>query len=183
MNEPEVLDALVAWWVADVQPTLRANACILAARTTSLVLDYYDITNKVLACEAFVFNDAALAELERGNNDPKDWPEGAWSIGVGRHSPGGGYAGHVVVLTESHALVDLTAGQFHRKGRIAIDGPRVWRDWWAHGDVMFMREGNVLLSMRASGSPVYRKAIDWRKGKALAGQAIRHINNQRKDHN
>jgi hypothetical protein len=176
-SEAEVLDALIAEWQHSVAPYVRRDCCILAARVTSLVLDYYGIGNKVLACEAFVFNEAALDEMSKGNDDPKQWPPHAWSIGVGRHSPGGGYRGHLIVRTDTDALVDLSAAQFHRAGRIEVDGPRVWREVVHRNDVLIVREGsNVMLAFRASASPTYRNAPDWRHGKAEAARIIRALN-------
>jgi len=179
MNEPEVIDELVRIWGRDIAPTMRADCCVAAARATSLVLDYYGVPNKVLACELFVFNDAALAELERGNEDYRTWPEGAWSIGAGHHSPGGGYAGHLIVRTHSGTLIDLSAGQFNRPGRIAIDGPRVWTHHEVRNGVVFVREGDVLFSFSLTGNPSYRNAPDWKRGHEVAALIIRAINNER----
>lgn len=176
MTEEDVLNALIDAWQQEVAPIVRKDCCILAARCTSAVLDYFGIGNKVLACEAFVFNTLALDELERGNDDPKQWPEGAWSIGVGRHSPGKGYAGHVIVRTESGALVDLSAGQFYRRGRIDIDGPRVWVNTVQRDDITFVQDGSAVLSFRPSASSAYRNAPDWRRGREEAARIIRIIN-------
>jgi hypothetical protein len=179
VNESEVLDALIATWQRDVAPYVRPDCCILAARVTSAVLDYYGIGNKVLPCEAIVYNDAAIAELEKGNSDFKQWPAGAWSIGAGRYSKGKGYAGHVIVHTDGGNLVDLSAAQFHRPNLIEIDGPRIWsegvRDY--AGVSFIVRDNGCTIGFNVTRDASYRTTPDWRKGREEAARIIRTINN------
>lgn len=175
----DIIEALVHEWVQSVAPTVRVDCCILAARTTSLVLDYYGITNKVLACEVVVFNEAALEQMQAGNDNPEAWPLDAWSIGVGRHSPGNAYAGHLVVRV-GDVLVDLSAAQFHRPGRIDIDGPRVWPiDTINEAGVYVVNDGTAWLGIKPGGVPPFRGTKDWRYGREVAAVIINAINNRR----
>jgi hypothetical protein len=176
VNEPEVFDALVAAWEREIAPHVRRDCCILAARATSLVLDYYGIPNKVVPCEVFIANDAALTELDKGNADFTTWPEGAWSMGAGGLSPGEGYAGHVVV-NAAQRVIDLSAGQFHRAGRINIDGPRVWNSGAMQGNSLVILEHGVWMLFTPTRDRTYRNTPDWRRGRVAASRIIRTINN------
>ena len=175
MNEGEVLAALVDVWVSHVAPHVRADCCILAARVTSGVLDYYGIGNHVLACELLVYNDAALDEISKGT-PVAEWPANAWSLGAGKQMPGDGYAGHVIVRTDSGALVDLSAGQFHRAGRINVDGPRVWRDVEERSGTLVVHDGNTWFGFHPTTDKAYRNAPDWRTARELVGNIIRTMN-------
>lgn len=185
MNEPEVLDALVQTWVRDVAPHVRPDCCILGARVTVGVLGYFNITAKALPCHALVANDEA-AQLIATEVPTTEWPTSAWSIGTHTEPrPGGGYAGHVIARTASGTLVDLSARQFHRTGRIEVDGPRVWR-----ADVIEEREGLFIVHdggtwwrFEPTRDRTFRNTPDWRNANNTIGRTIRTINNNRKGHN
>lgn len=178
-KEQDIIDALVDGWITAVEPHTRVNACILAARVTSLVLDYYNITNRVIACETFVFNQAAIKQLEL-NTPTGEWPPEAWSIGVTSDSPGGEYGGHLIVKTDE-LLIDLSARQFHRPGRISINGPRVWDEVFVTDDGRYMvNEDDVwVMYVPATHLAPYRNTPDWRNGKPVAARFIREINTRR----
>jgi hypothetical protein len=181
MTEDELVD-----WMAKLWPTvtdgLLPNHCILAARVAVEVGRYFGVPITERAVKVAVFNAKADA-LAKAGVPTADWPDDAWSVGVGpddvRSSMSSGYNGHVIAESESYVL-DLSAGQFNRPTRdLVVTGPMVLprgpdpAECWVYGD----ERGQVLIY-----EPIpdrgYRDSPDWRdpsNWRDRAGRLIRTI--------
>lgn len=158
-----VNDLLGAWddlWDDELHATHNPACCILATRVTIAVLDAHGIKAWPVPTETDVFNQAA-AQLVGARVPIDEWPEHAWSIHAGHGSPGTGYPGHLWAGTDG-LMIDLSARQFNRPGRLAFDGAMVL-PLELHGPdpVMCEREDGTLLFVRRTGDRSYRRANDW----------------------
>lgn len=149
-NERAILELLNTAWNQQVRPLVMAEACVLSARMTSKVLDYFDIRHEVKPLRLMVANDIMLDHLFEGDG-PEQWKPEAWSVGVGftnmvatnsdRRSSDG-FEGHVVVTTDNFH-VDLTAYQFDRPEHGIVSG----------GSIVVNNEDLVFTSALESGNP------------------------------
>lgn len=113
-----VTEKLNEFWQAEVAPNVKKNCCILSARITSEVFNYFNIQNKVIPVSAFVCNEEMAESIS--TSVPRDnWSKTAWSVGVGPNWVGeiksttGDFNAHLVTVTRTH-FVDLSSSQFDR---------------------------------------------------------------------
>lgn len=176
MTEAEVVAALVAAYPREVECFTTQRLCVMAARIGSEALGYFGIGCRVVPVEMMVFNDLA-AEAIVGRLPFSEWPEDAWSIGVTRDTPGPGYAGHLLIETEEGRILDLSARQFDRPGRMDVRGPRVWTSadlrTTIHPGELMAHEPGLTWLWTPFVDASYRRAPDWRRGSEIAGPVIR----------
>lgn len=115
-----VADAWDEWWDDELHKRIGANCCVLTARVAIKTLAALGVKAWPLATETVIYNHAGAA-LWQAKVPIEQWPEHAWSVGALRSSPttDNGYAGHIWAATDEW-VVDLSARQFHRPGRIEI---------------------------------------------------------------
>lgn len=104
---------------------LKPNSCILSTRLGVEWLRAHRIRAQALPVRLLVFN-AAGWELAQAAQPMAEWNDarvaewnavGAWSVGIGIGTDGGGWDGHLVVIADGRYLVDLSAGQVQRLRR------------------------------------------------------------------
>jgi hypothetical protein len=111
------------------------NSCISSSRILLEVLQRRGISGRVMPVSAGAFNETA-ARLVLDGVPMQEWPDEAWSVGIGAIAevgPQGGWDGHLVVIARSSAehdlgaprvLLDPTADQMDRPERgIIVGGP------------------------------------------------------------
>jgi hypothetical protein len=183
VDETELLHKLAHEWQEQVRPHVRVNACILAARLTHEVLDYFNIPHDLQPVRCTITNDIMWDCMVNAESPRFDFPPEAWSLGVGKGlGDGDGWSGHIVVITNNN-YIDLSAEQFDRPRRdILSGGPlilpqqgfsyvdkpavKMWHHPLPKGHLIWAPEHN----------PSYKQAIDWRSNyKLVAGPIIRSI--------
>jgi hypothetical protein len=167
MTERPILDALAGAWAdmldagtADVIP----GHCVLGTRLAVRVLDAFDVEARPFPSDTFVYN-AEGWRLSLAGVPVDQWPAGAHSIGACQQSPGTGYAGHLWARTADH-LVDLSARQFDRPGRLHFPQPLIvplvegqGRD----GGLYLTDERGQVVLVYAGRDRSYRNAGEWRE--------------------
>lgn len=128
MTVPEEVEALaLAWkrWGQEPGFPYGRDHCINGSRVALGALDLLGIPARPASVTFAIFNQFAWDMYCR--QIPVDkWPEHAHSIGVDKrdtHDPKpGGWYGHLIVEGDGW-LLDVSAAQFDRPGRIVSDGP------------------------------------------------------------
>lgn len=117
MSDYETAIAVAGAWNASWLPATfgERTHCIEAAKIGLAVLKELGVTARPLPCAYRIANPLAH-EFISTRQPVSEWPDDAWAIGVDPDSnaPGPGWNGHVVVLGDGFML-DLSAGQFHRR--------------------------------------------------------------------
>lgn len=101
------------------------NSCIETSRLLSLVLDRLEVKNRPQAVSVLVLNREAYFMVNE-RVPMADWPDEAWSLSISAESEGPGWSGHLVVilpLPGGRYLIDPSADQFHREGKLNVPGP------------------------------------------------------------
>lgn len=112
--------ALAELWPEVTDKNLAPNHCILAARVAVEVGTYFGVPITARSTKVAVFNKVARDWIGK---PMKDWPEEAWSVGIGgKGVEGPGYNGHVITESE-HWIIDLATGQFTRPTKQLDIGP------------------------------------------------------------
>lgn len=144
-------------WETALRREVGASCCILATRIAIEALAAAGVKAWAVPTEVVVFNRAGLDMLD-ARIPVEEWPRHAWSIGVGRFSPGTGWPGHLWAGTDEW-MIDLSARQFHRPGLIRVESSIVvqagarWVDL-PHG-------GAMRIDYTADKS--FKQAPDWQK--------------------
>ena len=161
VDEARMVGLLAGAWDAEWDDRLHRevhpSCCILAARTGIEVLRTLGVKAWPVATEVTVFNRPAAELFAAGNRDVANWPPFAWSIHVGRHSPGNGYPGHLWLATEQF-LVDLSARQFHRPGLLRFDKSIILPNELPN---VFTQDDGTMMMVQPSRDRTYRRANDW----------------------
>lgn len=125
-QDPEfaATSALCYAWDTIVAPEVAPNACFLAGRLATHVLNSIKIPAIAIPTRVMAMNNTMYDHQNKGVHYSQ-WDESAWSVGAGYEPTdalkvdnrnGRGYNGHVVVMTPSRFL-DITANQFSRPER------------------------------------------------------------------
>ncbi len=141
MTTPEQEDLIYRAVYACRFTTLEAfvfpQSCIETTRLTCMVLNKLGIKARPQAVNVRIYNLLAYNALIQ-NLPWEKWPDGAWSLGtepapegykgLQPQLPGGGWSGHLVVMIpqpedRQRRLIDVTADQFHRPGKLNVPGP------------------------------------------------------------
>jgi hypothetical protein len=97
---------------------LLANHCVLACKVLLRTFNEHDIPVTVHPTQVIVTN-AASRQLIADRIPFDKWPPHAWSIGSDRTPKPGQYPGHLILTTATH-LIDPSAGQFNRPGKLHV---------------------------------------------------------------
>lgn len=125
----ERVEQLVDVWAElskEVEFPYTGDHCINGSRVAVEVLRNFGIRATPISVRMMVFNRTAF-ELHVAGVPVGAWPDWAWSVGVDPAlgmSALGRWNGHLICEGRGWTL-DLSAGQFHRPGRIHAPGP-VW---------------------------------------------------------
>jgi hypothetical protein len=160
------VDALTAaWtdlWAAELRYKMVPGCCIVATRVGVLALRQHGQKAWPVATVTSVFNRPG-DELARAGVPTEQWPEHAWSISAGPGTPTTptasgqrGYGGHLWIGTD-HELIDLSASQFHRPGRINMPGPQA-----IPGMGRWERNDGLIVWVQPNPDRSYRTSMDWR---------------------
>lgn len=175
------------------------NACIAAARITTLTLRRFGVPCQAVACELDAFSPAYVRmvnDTRRSGRDPSDADvaryaaEGAWRVSATSDPahPGmldrrdeHGYHAHVVTLAEDHHwLVDPTLGQVDRPDKdLVVERPYAFEltpeDWSERLLGIAMDNGTMLAYRFLPGRRDFVKAPDWRAAGARLAAMTRVI--------
>lgn len=196
-SQEEIAQCLVDCWNTDVRPHVVENACVLAARITSEVFSYFNISHWILPMMAMSMNDKML-DHQIANTPPKDWDKSAWSVGVGFPNmvatnadlrQGEGFEGHLVVVTKN-LYIDLTAYQMSRPqhgidtgGSLLLPVDSIVQPYYLNDAFPYewgkipIKEGHLLVTW--NGNYSYKDSNDWKKNyKVQSGSIIRTIRNR-----
>jgi hypothetical protein len=133
MTVPQIEALTEAWhkWSSSPDfPFAKSRSrgyCINATRTGIDALAAYGVKAKPVSVSMVIANQAASQLIEAGVPFT-EWPEHAWSIGLGHDnatSPDAGWNGHLVIEVGNYYVIDLSGEALHRPGLIEIDGPIV----------------------------------------------------------
>jgi hypothetical protein len=157
--DSHVVKLVQAWPKVQQREGIRPDCCILASRTGHEVLRELGVASNVYTCQLLVFNDQGWDLMEAGVPH-SEWPDQAWSIGVGMDplNEVGRWNGHMM-LHVGDELIDLSASQLNRPGRIEISGPLVLPYVVETGMTRF---GPVRILVNRTHVRNYRHANDWR---------------------
>lgn len=178
----ELIRRFADLWSGTFAAEVDPHACILASRTAVETFRYFGVDAEAVPVTVIVCNAVAFPLLQ-SEVPLADWPETAWSIGVGLGGTNPtGYEAHMVVRIPDVAWVDLTAGQFSRPQRgipvpdviwleatNGTDGPgRQWRHAQLHDDAHYL--------WRELDDQSFRDAPDWRRNyRPFTARAIRAL--------
>jgi hypothetical protein len=172
--------ALVAVWQSfSKQPDFpfTADHCINGTRVAVDVLRNFGVRAKPASVTVVVFNGFAW-QLYTAGVPPIEWPPHAWSVGVDPNrseSRPGQWDGHLVAVGDDFTL-DISAGQFYRPGKIALDGPLLIDGALADDTLMAMGKGGLRVVYRRSPQAnEWRTASGWNN--ALNTAVTRHVTN------
>lgn len=125
-QDPEyaATSALCYAWETIVAPEVSPNACFLAGRLATHILNSIKIPAVAIPTRVMAMNKTMFNYQNRGVHYSQ-WSDEAWSVGAGYEPTealqvdnrnGRGYNGHVIVMTPTRFL-DITANQFSRLER------------------------------------------------------------------
>lgn len=174
---PAPVEALaVAWreWSREPGFPFSPDHCVNGTRVAIHVLRRFGVKARPASVEVRVYNDFAFG-LWLNDVPAPEWPPYAWAVGVGcpeQVAEPGRFAGHLVAAGDGFVL-DLSAGQFHRPGRIALDGPAVFPAGLPpDGQWLHVHQGDVhYLLARAEANNAWRQAPGWRRHPVEAAEA------------
>lgn len=149
------------WWDEDGFP-FSPDCCINASRTGIEVLRQLGVKAKPLSVSIVVFNDFAW-RLFQADKPTCEWPPQAWSIGVstGQDSRPGKWNGHLMIEGDGWML-DLSARQFHRPGRITVTEPWIIPPVEEERHTTYVDDHRqVLMIARTPRSNGWRRAPGW----------------------
>lgn len=183
-REKAVLAGLAAWWDGQ-KDKYDYSACILTARVATDVLTHFKIPHRIVPVKSNAMN---LKRYERLNNladddDGMTFLEGEYGVGAndGQISERG-FGGHLIVITSTDTLVDLTNSQFDRPEHDIITGDAVrihkshdaFHRFVNNKELTIPLEKGVLLYWPMDTTS-YRDAPDWRLSYSMSKQAIAAI--------
>ena len=129
MDELRTVRAVAAaWrkWSNEPDFPFTRDHCINGTRIVTLALSQLGVKAKPVSVSLALFNRSAW-DLFQANVPLAEWPDHAWSLGVGpghRTGDTGKWNGHLVCEGDDWTL-DISAGQFNRPGRMVMPGPRL----------------------------------------------------------
>ena len=185
MSQAHALALAQAWETWSSDPTFpyakskTRGYCINATRTGVDALARFGVKAKPISVGMLIANQAAVQLIDQGI-PPKQWPEHAWSIGLGHGNettPESGWNGHLVI-EGTDFMLDLSAETLHRPGLIDIDGPLVLPRLPPVGEaVEWTLRGNLRLVMhRTPEHNGWRQASGWlRRDTEFTNELVRRM--------
>lgn len=173
-------EALVSVWrtwsKADDFP-YSPDHCVNGTRVAVEVLRHFGVRVGPQSVRVVVFNSFAW-DLFRAGVPVSEWPQHAHSVGVDpsqiEQRPGQ-WNGHLVARGEEFTL-DISAGQFHRPGRIEMPGPVLIDGTVDEGGLLVSGpKGLRMLYGLAPEANEWRTAGGWRLERNAA--VVRHVIN------
>lgn len=168
----------------------EVNSCIESTRLGLLVFERLGIRARPQPVKVAVMNRESWTLMQRGVPIAQ-WPKKAWNLGVGFREGGDhpeGWNGHLVAVVrqsgEPRYVVDISADQFHRPGRLEVPGPvqMAITGPWSPVDPMYriLRDNSTILDYRpfSPNDPVgteYKVAPAWTKDPEWFAAAAEHI--------
>lgn len=171
----------------EIQTDYVPNACILAARLTTVALRRFGIMAEPMAVELEAFSPAYVEMLHHAHDLRRELTHdevgefaarGAWRVSVVTQEEApegvvdnrdGGYRGHVIILAEDrHWLIDPTLPQVARPGKgLAIEPPYAWEIDYEKvcadgGLVLAHANGTHIIYTFQPDRRDFRRAPDWR---------------------
>jgi len=164
-----------AWgrWQREDDFPFSPDHCINGTRVVVRALEKLGVTARPVSVHLLLFNRFAW-DLFREGVGVEDWPDQAWSLGVGPDiaKGGGRWNGHLMAEGRGWTL-DISAGQFNRPGRIICPGPRVLPVLPQVGDLFLDdKHGQRLIVGRWASNNGWRSAAGWLR---LHGTEVREI--------
>ena len=183
-REKLILAGLTEWWDGE-KAFYEYGACILTARVVTDVLTHFKIPHRLVAVKSNAMNQKRYERVTNlaDYDDGLDFLDGEYSIGANDGQiDERGFGGHLIVITSSDTLVDLTNYQFDRllHNIVTGDGVRVTKMNGAfHGftngkELMIPLEKGVLFYW-AMDTTTYRDSPDWRLSYKLSQEVIATI--------
>jgi len=170
MSTAAIVHAMAdAWDVWSKQATFpfgrrRTGYCINATRTGIEALRILGINTKPASVTMLVLN-AAAEQLLRADVPVTQWPEHAWSIGLGSSDdvgPNGEWSGHLLIDGGTFTL-DLSSEVMERAGRITINCPMILPPLPSYGErAAWSTHGHTVIMERAPQHNTWRKASGWK---------------------
>jgi len=126
-----VMNATYAARLTTLNNFQATNSCIETTRLLLLTLEKLGVErSRPQAVDVRAYNALAYASMEAGLAW-EDWPERAWAMGTQaprlvQDANPNGWAGHLVVILRGpngRHLLDASADQFNRPGKLNIPGP------------------------------------------------------------
>ena len=166
-----------AWgqWQSEPDFPFSDDHCINGSRVVTRALTKLNIWSQPVSVQFMLFNRPAWM-LFNQDVPVSEWPDQAWSLGVGPNAQlgvGGRWDGHLCVEGAGWTL-DISAKQFHRPNRIRMDGPRLMPALPTNGHFMELTDdwGQVLLIKPWPENNGWRTASGWMR---LHGTEVKEI--------
>lgn len=116
-----------AWgrWQREESFPFQPDHCINGTRVVCRAMEKLDVRARPVSVCFLLFNRFAW-DLYQAGIEIDEWPDYAWSLGVGPgHAKGGGkWDGHLCAEGNGWTL-DISAAQFNRPGKIISTKPRI----------------------------------------------------------
>lgn len=183
-REKAILSGLAMWWDGEKE-SYEYGACILTARVITDVLTHFKVPHRLVAVKSNAMNQQRyerVTNLAEGD-DGLSFLDGEHCVGAkSGEIDERGFGGHLIVITSSDTLVDLTNYQFDRPlhNIVTGDGVRVTKANGAfHGfingkELMIPLEKGALFYW-AVDTTTYRESPDWRLSYRLSQEVIATI--------
>ena len=183
-REKAILSGLAKWWDGEKE-SYEYGACILTARVITDVLTHFKVPHRLVAVKSNAMNQQRyerVTNLAEGD-DGLSFLDGEHCVGAndGEISERG-FGGHLVVITSSDTLVDLTNYQFDRPEHNIVtgDGVRITKANGAfhnltNGKELMIRLEKGVLLYWAMDTTKYRESPDWRLSYRLSQEVIATI--------
>lgn len=164
------------------QATRMPNHCIAATAVAVEVFKRLGMPARPTPVNVSVFNDSGWKHYRRGLLPPQ-WPEEAWSVGVGYdpkkiYSDDGNWNGHLIVrLPELNVLIDFNCSAISRPKRGIVLEPHPLRIDFDQ----FLREKNpfiarindtVIIYQHVPENTAWKSSPDWLGRKDRYAEAI-----------
>jgi hypothetical protein len=164
----EVVALGAAWddWSRTSSFPFSPDHCVNGTRVAIRVLERLGIAAKPMSVSIGLFNRPGW-DLSEAGVPPEEWPAHAHSVGV---TPGAigprtdRFDGHLVAEGEDWVL-DVSARQFHRPGRIEHDAPLLLADTVlpSSGWLIVDCPGIVVVIGRTPWNNAWREASGWKR--------------------
>lgn len=183
-REKTVLAGLFEWWEGE-KAFYEYGACILTARVVTDVLTHFKIPHRLVAVKSNAMNQKRYERITNlaDYDDGLDFLDGEYSIGANDGQiDERGFGGHLVVVTPSDTMIDLTNYQFDRPlhNIVTGDGVRVTKVDGAFGRLIHGGEIRIplekgMLFYWEMNTTAYRDSPDWRLSYKLSQEVIEII--------